>query len=548
MANIVFWILLGVLLFALVFSNTVRSTNRKKARYKELEESFGKAETDLCDPALFDSASSLYEHMRSLSSEDFFLDDITISDLGLRDIYARMNRCVSACGDDFMRYRLKVLPKSGGADKLYGYIETFLNDTHKATEISHVLDDIGHHPHLDGFGLLGKLSGASETGIITDVLPVTGLIAAVILTGIYPLAGIILVLIMLAVCIGTYFSERRRMDEHLSGLAYSLRLIRCACKLSDKWDDLAKYSGLEKLRFAAGILPLKDRTVSDPMSIILDYVRMITHIDVIVYKLKISKIREKSEDIKNLYVDIGMLDAAVATASYIYGRKHCKASLSDDNSISAEQLYHPLVRKPVYNDFYTQRGVLVTGSNASGKSTFLKSIGLNILLSKSFGFAFADRFETGAEKLYTSMALADNLLGEESYYVVEARSLKRICDSAYGNCVCIIDEVLRGTNTIERIAASSRILKSLCRKDVLCFAATHDLELTQLLDADMECYYFTEEIVDDNVSFPFRIYKGVSDRTNAIRLLSMLGFDKETVDSANELVGHYKQTGSWVNK
>ena len=293
---------------------------------------------------------------------------------------------------------------------------------------------------------------------------------------------------------------------------------------------------------------MKDKTVSDPLSIILDYIRMITHIDIIIYKIKIRKIRENLDAIRDLYIDIGRIDAAVAVASYIFNRKHCKALIISDNKIDTDQIYHPLVRKPVYNDFSTERGVLITGSNASGKSTFLRAIGLNVLFAKSFGYAFADRFETGADKLFTSMALSDDLLGEESYYVVEARSLKRICDSAYGNCVCLIDEVLRGTNTIERIAASSRILHFLSQKDVLCFAATHDLELTHLLDKDMDCYFFTEEIRDDNVSFPFRIYCGRSDKTNAIRLLDMMGFDKDTVDSANELVSRYKQTGIWSDK
>ena len=147
--------------------------------------------------------------------------------------------------------------------------------------------------------------------------------------------------------------------------------------------------------------------------------------------------------------------------------------------------------------------------------------------------------------LYTSMALSDNILSEESYYVVEARSIKRICDASSAPCLCIIDEVLNGTNTTERIAASSRILKYLCKPNVLCFAATHDLELSYLLEDDMDCYFFTEEITGDNVTFPFIIHKGRSDRTNAIRLLAMLGFDEEIVRSADRDVQHYLKTGNW---
>ena len=485
--------------------------------------------------------------MRSKSKDDFYLDAITINDLALRNIYSRMN-CVSSCGADYLRYRFKVLPASSDkTEELSEDIGSFLSDVAKATRVMCILDDIGCHSKLDGFDLINKLSETKDSSIAPDILPVIILAGAVVLTAYEPIAGIVAVITMIAVCIAMYFSGRRRMEEHLRGLAYSLRLIRCGIKLSDEYEGLAKYRPLGRLDLASGLIPMKDKTVSDPVSVILDYVRMITHIDIIVYKIKIRKVRENLEDIKELYIDTGRIDAAVAVASYILNRKHCRAYIISDNKINTSQVYHPLVRKPVYNDFSTDRGVLVTGSNASGKSTFLRAIGLNILFAKSFGYAFADSFETGADKLFTSMALSDNLLGQESYYVVEARSLKRICDNADGNCVCLIDEVLRGTNTIERIAASSRILRYLCKKDVLCFAATHDLELTHLLDDVMDCYFFTEEIKDGNVSFPFVIYSGRSDKTNAIRLLDMMGFDKDTVDSANELVNRYKDTGIWSN-
>lgn len=82
------------------------------------------------------------------------------------------------------------------------------------------------------------------------------------------------------------------------------------------------------------------------------------------------------------------------------------------------------------------------------------------------------------------MSLRDNLTNNESYYIVEIKSIKRILDSINDEIptLCFVDEVLRGTNTIERIAASSHILKSLTDKNALCFAATHDIELTNILE------------------------------------------------------------------
>lgn len=97
------------------------------------------------------------------------------------------------------------------------------------------------------------------------------------------------------------------------------------------------------------------------------------------------------------------------------------------------------------------------------------------------------------------MALRDDLSSQESYYIAEIRSLKRILDAVGEEypVLCFVDEVLRGTNTVERIAASSQILESLASENVICFAATHDIELTYILEGVYENYHFSEEIDEE---------------------------------------------------
>ena len=112
------------------------------------------------------------------------------------------------------------------------------------------------------------------------------------------------------------------------------------------------------------------------------------------------------------------------------------------------------------------------------------------------------------------MALRDNLAGGESYYIVEIKALKRILDMTEQRTkentppvLCFVDEVLRGTNTVERIAASSQILRSLSERGVLCFAATHDIELTELLKDYYTNYHFAEEICDGDVVFNYQLFR-----------------------------------------
>ena len=105
--------------------------------------------------------------------------------------------------------------------------------------------------------------------------------------------------------------------------------------------------------------------------------------------------------------------------------------------------------------------------------------------------------------------------------------------------------MLRGTNTIERIAASSRILRSLVKKNVLPLAATHDIELSYILEDVYENYHFEEEIAENDVLFNYLIKDGRATSRNAIKLLEIIGYDKKIVEEAQEAAKKFEATGSW---
>ena len=207
-----------------------------------------------------------------------------------------------------------------------------------------------------------------------------------------------------------------------------------------------------------------------------------------------------------------------------------------------------MIQEPVKNSLHVSRGVLLTGSNASGKSTFLKTVAVNAILAQTVYTCMADSFETSFFQVYSSMALRDDLTGKESYYIVEIRSLKRVLDALGKGChvLTFVDEALRGTNTVERIAASSQILKSMCRPDSLCFAATHDIELTYILEKEYENFHFQEEVKEDEVLFDYSLRKGRATSRNAIRLLHVMGYPDAVIEKAEERAEHFLETGNWT--
>ena len=128
---------------------------------------------------------------------------------------------------------------------------------------------------------------------------------------------------------------------------------------------------------------------------------------------------------------------------------------------------------------------------------------------------------------------------EQAVFTESQQSLQQI------PVLCCIDEVLRGTNTVERIAASAEILRCFAGRNVLCFAATHDLELTSLLGDVFDNYHFSEEIKNGDVRFSYRLQSGPSTTCNAIALLGALGYDRTLVDSARTRADRFLAEGRW---
>jgi len=178
---------------------------------------------------------------------------------------------------------------------------------------------------------------------------------------------------------------------------------------------------------------------------------------------------------------------------------------------------------------------------------------LNVVLAQTIYTVCGVEYRAPFYRLYSSMSLRDDLESGESYYIVEIKAIKRIMEEAARvraagdgqKVICFVDEVLRGTNTTERIAASSQILKSFADHDVLCFAATHDLELTELLKNDFDNYHFSEEVSENDILFNYLLQPGKATTKNAIRLLQLMGYEQTIIENANAQAAYFEENGVW---
>ena len=205
--------------------------------------------------------------------------------------------------------------------------------------------------------------------------------------------------------------------------------------------------------------------------------------------------------------------------------------------LECKAIGHPLIResKLVTNDF-TMKGTpqfaLITGSNMAGKSTFLRTLGANMVLAMIGAPVRAAYMKLPVVKIISSMRITDNLEEETSTFYAELKKMKRIVEAANKRekVFILIDEMLRGTNTLDRHTGSVALIKQLIRHGAVGIIASHDIALASLekeYPKQLTNYHFDSSIIKEEIVFDYRIKNGVCESTNASLLMKKIGIEME---------------------
>ena len=350
-----------------------------------------------------------------------------------------------------------------------------------------------------------------------------------------------------------YYRTQTTWKAEITSLRHLGAVLRCAQRLErinhPALADLrariqAHNAPIRPIRFW---LPLFGMQTVGDMALVLEYLRIFFMIDMLSMVSIVRIINRSMQDVRALYDLVGEADAMLSVAQY--GQRVpglCRPVFEKERGMRFTGLAHPLLKNAVTNDLVWTRNVLLSGANASGKSTFIKAVAVNAILAQTIGLCRATALAMCRGRVMTAMAVRDNLLGGESYFVVEIQSLRRILEAMDGRMVYgFIDEILRGTNTIERIAASSAVLDAIARRNALCMAATHDIELTRLLRDVFQNLHFSETVDEEGIRFDYLLREGPTRTRNAIRLLQQMGYGQEIIAAAQDNARRFEQTGSW---
>jgi hypothetical protein len=249
--------------------------------------------------------------------------------------------------------------------------------------------------------------------------------------------------------------------------------------------------------------------------------------------------KEKNRDRILEWIEItGWTDAHISLAGFAYNHPgYAFPELTPgDSGFRVENLGHPLIPggKRVDNDLSTdsEKVVIITGANMAGKSTFLRSLGVNLVLAYAGCPVCASRFRMGFMGLFSSMRTSDSLADEESYFLAEIRRLQRIVKRMRRDepMLILLDEVLKGTNTTDKKKGSVGLIHRCLGHPVRCFIATHDLSLGELeaqLKGQVLNYCFESYIRDMELHFDYTIRPGLATNMNASFLMKQMGIMDE---------------------
>lgn len=517
--------------------------------------------------------ASFYKHAgacaRSKYAEQpntFYVDEQTWSDLGLDRVFDAIDIDLSPAGKESvytsLRLPLEAMAERESLDRMAEGFQKTPEEREKAFVLFDGLKESSRQKikGLEPLSLFEYLALLQEirTGYrLWSILALTCFAASLLFFFIRPTWGIVLFMAVIAVNISTYFHIRGKLGAYFKSLqravalaGFASRYAKADLKATEPINERIGQLGKElaPIRKNAWMMEAGDGRNSLP-DVLLGYLRMMTHIDLLYFNASVKRVQLKRKELFELYHLAGLAEKSLAIASLRTALPvWCRPQFTGKRQLILTEVYHPLIKDCVPNSAALEQNLLLTGSNASGKSTFLRTALIAVLLGEALDTVPARFALYSAFAVMSCMSASDDLASGASLYMAEINGLKRIIDAAQPlhsggtPILAAADEILRGTNTAERVAGSTEILRWLGKQNALVLAATHDSELTESLagkrSQDFAMKHFSESTDKNGVVFTYLLQDGPADSSNAISLLIRTGFPKEITERAAQLVEH----------
>jgi len=514
----------------------------KKAREKLLQ-GFGKLKDESFDPEQVESYFRKKDH-----SGDFqVLSDKTCNDLDFQELFLFIDRTNSRVGQQFLYNRLRTIPQNSNETETHEkLIDKLTNDPDFRVNIQCQLARLNNRETFYIRSLFQEEHiEQPKWFFVIRLLAFTSLLSLVLLF-FNPKMAFVLFGVFI-VNMGVHYWNKKNLYQYLASLPQLLKLNSVARSLF-KNDGLKPIDPelqesidiLDQVRNRMTFFNLEVKLQGDMQALfwgILEIFKIAFLIEPLLLFGVLRRLDTKRKEIENVFVFVGQIDALISIASLRNGlQNYCIPEISNTKKqIIATEAYHPLIPECVKNSI-TVRGksILLTGSNMSGKTSFIRTIGINSVTALTLNTCFADRFALSRLKVFSAIRISDDLMNDKSYYFEEVLTIKEMIDQsaeAKSN-LFLLDEIFKGTNTIERISAGKAVLSALTKTDNIVFVSTHDIELADLLKDEYELYHFSEKVDHKTVDFDYKLKDGKLKKRNAIRILQINDYPEAIIEEA----------------
>ena len=538
-----------IIIIAALFVILILTDIQKRRRIKRMIEKEWQVKISF---SIDEPTDSVNTYWKSHGGQKHHVDDITWRDLSMNEVFQKLNYTQTSVGSEYLYHQLHTVQLKD-QDRDESFYQLMKENKPLRTRLLYDLKLLGKRNHTNSSSFFHKeYQNIKHVWLyfLCGILPVASI------GGLFfsMKAGLLSLIVSICLNVMIYYKNRRHLDISLYEMSYLAGIIRTGKRMSTiKDDSFSPYSkNLGKLVEPIRKILILEKVISlgkgaGDLEGLFEYIRIIFMLDFISYFYIIRMLKEHRDKYEALWKTVGQVDAGIAVTFY---RRtlgdYCTPDFINREELLFEDMVHPLIEDPVKNDSHLNKLSLITGSNASGKSTFMKAVAINSILAQTINTVLASSWRMKPGYVLSSMAIQDNVIDGDSYFKAEIKSLKRIMNTVESGVPChaFIDEILRGTNTVERIAASASMMEWLRNHQGMTMIASHDIELTTLVEG-FENYHFRETVQEDSVHFDYKIHSGPSTTKNAIKLLEQMKYPKEVTELAYRLAGGFEEKGEW---
>ena len=528
-------------------------TNKKK-RLQYLRERWGKSVDQYRN---YDLISSYHDLIKSKPGE--FVDDKTWQDLEMDSVFSKIDRNISGVGQQYLYHTLRKYENSSKAlSAKYKLVSTLKQDQELRESLQLKLFNLtGDSAYFIAYLIHSDSIPHTKWYPLFYILSILSVISAALISLNGAFLFITIAILLTNLIINKVYS--RKIYEYFTGFSSLNALINSAIAMSKISSEqelkeiqfLKQNRGLLKsLKKKLGYLVIDKQSMNELAVIAIEYLNMFLLFDLIAYYRSVNVLLKNQYEIGRVFETIGSLDASISIASYLFENpQHCIPQFNNTGTINFNSLYHPLIDNAVSNSLDDlSNSALITGSNMSGKTTFIKTLGINFILAQTINICLANEVSFPMLMVKSSIRRNEDLESGKSYFFVEIELLKEFIElSESGNqYLFLIDEIFRGTNTLERLATSTSVLSYLNNKNKV-FCTTHDIELQDLLKDSFRMFHFSEQVDKDKFYFNYKIQSGPCSSGNAIKLLGIMDYPDTIVNESNKLVQTLIRNGNELN-